>query len=166
MVQNKATTFELFQRLNDRWNYGTSAERSSCRAILLELLIEILGETERYFAPSPPQPEGGHLAGKVRNLLNHIADNDTTSRLSLEAHMEKLGYSYPHLCRAFKKAYGVSPVTYLNNTRMERACMLLRDTELRIAEIARSVGIPNPAYFTRLFSRYTGKPPREYRDEA
>ncbi|GHC06386.1 helix-turn-helix transcriptional regulator [Cerasicoccus arenae] len=162
-IKAPATAFQLFSRLNERWNFGTPRERSTCRAIMMELLIEILGEQEDYFPSTNQNSNKNHTAEKVRNLLNIMVQDPTPDQFSLEVHMSKLGYSYPHLCRTFKKAYRISPVTYLNNLRMERASMLLRDTQISIADIASSVGVPNPAYFTRVFTKYSGKSPREYR---
>lgn len=162
-IQPPATVFQLFARLNERWNFGTPRERSTCRAILMELLIELLGEQHFYYPSTKQNSTKNHTAEKVRNLLNILIQDPQPYRYSLEVQMAKLGYSYPHLCRTFKKAYGISPVTYLNNLRMEHASMLLRDTELPITEVASAVGVPNPAYFTRLFTKYSGKSPREYR---
>jgi AraC-like DNA-binding protein len=162
-INSPAYALQLFARINERWNFGTPRERASCRALLLELLIELLGDQLDYFAPAAPEARNNHTAEKIRNLLNHVLDEPNSQRFSLQVRLSALGYSYPHLCRVFKKAYGISPITYLNNQRMERACMLLRDTETPISEIAESVGIDNPAYFSRLFAKYTRMSPRDYR---
>ena len=162
-IHTPANSFQLFSRINERWNFGTPRERSSCRALMLELLIELLGEQTNYFPASKQTSAKHHRAEKIRSMLNRIIEQPTTEKLSLETQLSSLGYSYTHLCRIFKSTYGISPVTYLNNLRLERACMLLQDTELHITEIGERVGIANPAYFSRLFTKYIGKSPRDYR---
>ena len=129
----------------------------------MEILVELLGERFDYF--DRPAPSGGvsHLASRIREMLNRMLDDPLTARQPLEAVLGKLGYTYPHLCRHFKRSFGISPITYYNNLRMERASQLLRDTVQPINEVALQIGIANAAYFTRLFLRYTGKTPREYR---
>ena len=164
-LRSPATAQQLFIRIQERWNFGTPRERSSCRALLLELLIEVLGEQQQYFPASRQHTQKNHTAEKIRSMLNRIVEDVSADKLSLESRLSSLGYSYPHLCRIFKAAYGISPVTYLNNARMERACMLLKDTEMLVADIAGQVGIPNPAYFARLFTKYTGTSPRQFRSD-
>jgi len=54
---------------------------------------------------------------------------------------------------------------YLARRRIERAQYLLLSSHSSVKEIAGAVGIPDPAYFSRLFSRLCGKPPTEYRSD-
>ena len=58
---------------------------------------------------------------------------------------------------------GKSAISYINEYRIERASALLSSTDASITEIADSVGIPDPNYFTRIFTRVKGKSPKEYR---
>lgn len=51
----------------------------------------------------------------------------------------------------------------LNRYRIEKAKKLLEDPANKIFEVAYSVGIDDPAYFTHVFDKYTGKSPSEYR---
>lgn len=170
-IPSPSTTFQAFDRLSERWNNGTARERVSCRALLLEILIDLLGEQTGYLPDSDAlRDETGdtqrHLASRMREMLNRMLDDVKTARLPLEEELTKLGFSYPHLCRVFTHAYGISPLTYYNSMRMERARLLLRDTLHPINEIAIQTGFSSPAYFTRLFTKYTGQSPRSYRNSA
>ena len=60
----------------------------------------------------------------------------------------------------------MSPVNYLIELRLNRAKELLKYTPLPVNEIALSVGIANPYYFSRLFKKHTGTSPTEYRKES
>ncbi len=62
----------------------------------------------------------------------------------------------------FKEEVGVTPIQYLLNIRMEAARELLL-TDLNISEVARMVGINDPYYFSRVFSRANGASPLQYR---
>jgi AraC-like DNA-binding protein len=154
---------QLFIRMYERWNFGTGKERAACRVVLLEILIELLGERFGYFRQLAPENRTSHLANRIREMLNRMLEDPRRARLPLETELSKLGYSYPHLCRLFKKSFGISPLTYYNNLRMEHARQLLRDTLSPINEVALHVGIANAAYFTRLFTQCTGQTPRDYR---
>ena len=63
----------------------------------------------------------------------------------------------------FKKVVGVRPLDYLMRRRMERAQYLLLTTRSSVKEIADSVGIPDPAYFSRVFTRLCRVTPSVYR---
>lgn len=168
-IPSPSATLQTFDRLNERWNNGTARERVSCRALLLEILIELLAEQTNYLAAPTVVRESAdgawhHLASRMREILNRMLDNMRTARLPLENELTKLGFSYPHLCRVFTHIYGISPLTYYNNIRLERACLLLRETLHPINEIALKTGFASSTYFTRLFTKYTGRSPRAYRN--
>jgi AraC-like DNA-binding protein len=63
----------------------------------------------------------------------------------------------------FKKMVGVRPLEYLMQRRMERAQYLLLTTRAPVKQVANDVGIPDAAYFARVFARHCGQPPSEYR---
>jgi len=76
------------------------------------------------------------------------------------------GVSPKYLCRIFSQLTGKSPVEYLNEYRVERACALLSDTDLPILDIGLSCGFNDQSYFIKTFKRYKGKTPGGYRKGA
>jgi AraC-like DNA-binding protein len=63
----------------------------------------------------------------------------------------------------FKRIVGIRPLEYLMQRRMERAQYLLLTSHASVKEIAHAVGLPDPAYFSRIFTRLYRVPPSEYR---
>ena len=51
----------------------------------------------------------------------------------------------------FKRVVGVRPLDYLMRRRIERAQYLLLTSPASVKEIADAVGVPDPAYFSRVF---------------
>ena len=76
---------------------------------------------------------------------------------------EHVGLSSSYLCRIFKEETGLSMNAYITNLRMSKAGELLNDTNSYIKEVAISVGFEDQLYFSRLFKRYSGVTPSEYR---
>ncbi|MGG1940599.1 AraC family transcriptional regulator [Paenibacillus polymyxa] len=68
-----------------------------------------------------------------------------------------------YLHRIFKKHTGLTLTAYLTMLRMDKACMLLQQTDIPIQEIADYVGVASRQYFHMLFKKHTGKTPVEYR---
>lgn len=68
-----------------------------------------------------------------------------------------------HLMRTFKRETGQSVTEYITQRRIIIASNLLKDTDYSINFIADCVGCENYSYFTKLFKKFTGFTPREYR---
>lgn len=67
-----------------------------------------------------------------------------------------------YLCTLFNKYTGSSPMTYLNKVRMQRARVLLRETDLSIRQIAEQTGFNSASFFSKRFKAVMGIPPAEY----
>lgn len=74
-----------------------------------------------------------------------------------------------NICRSkcyelFSKYIEQSPNTYLTNYRIQKSCVMLRNTYGSICEIALSCGFQNASYFTQVFRKVTGLTPKAYRE--
>ncbi|HLO96283.1 MAG TPA: helix-turn-helix transcriptional regulator [Burkholderiaceae bacterium] len=74
------------------------------------------------------------------------------------------GLTEAYFARAFKAAFGLPPHRYLLSRRIERACALLRDTELSVTEIALETGWDSLGTFGRTFRDITGSHPAAVRE--
>ena len=63
----------------------------------------------------------------------------------------------------FSEKTGKSPYNYLTELRLEKARSLLKNSDLRVSEVAYSVGFAGLERFSDMFKRYTGKSPVAYR---
>jgi AraC-like DNA-binding protein len=68
-----------------------------------------------------------------------------------------------HLSRAFRRAYGESPYSYLMTRRIERAMALLRRGDLSVTEVCAAVGCASLGTFTTRFTELVGTSPGAYR---
>ena len=97
----------------------------------------------------------------IRYVRSHPAEEMSVSRA---AQMTQLSESY--FSHIFKREMNMSFVDWLNRERIERAILLLQNSDKRINEVAALVGIDNANYFSILFKKLTGKTPKQVRDEA
>ena len=74
--------------------------------------------------------------------------------------------SHSHLEHIFKKQTGVPLGQLLAEQRLHRAAHLLRHTNMRIKEIAQTIGYEHTSSFVRAFERHFAKAPRLYRRES
>lgn len=75
---------------------------------------------------------------------------------------DHLHVSVNHFMRIFKKEQGITYGEYLAEHRILQAKKLLKTNKYRIYEVSDMVGYNNPAYFNRLFKKYTGHNPGYY----
>jgi AraC-like DNA-binding protein len=96
---------------------------------------------------------------KARNLIHEQSDEE----LSLTKVAKAVNLSRNHLCEKFKQVTGVNFVDYVARTRFEKARVLLQDADLRISEIAFAVGFQSLSQFNRVFKKFAGTSPTQYR---
>lgn len=101
----------------------------------------------------------------VKNVILYI-DADLSADLSLKRLAELNGVSASYLSTCFKNETGRNYVGYVNSRRMEQAKHLLKTTRLQIQTIAQHCGFLDIQYFSKVFKKYTGRTPRQYRDDV
>lgn len=73
-----------------------------------------------------------------------------------------VGISRSHLFRCFQYHLSLSPKEFLTNYRIKQACQLLKDSNLSITSISKSVGFENNLYFSKAFHKKKGVTPTDY----
>lgn len=73
--------------------------------------------------------------------------------------------SQGYFTRAFRDETGMSPMSYLMQVRVEHACRLLEQKEIKVGSIARQVGFASPQRFNAAFRKQMGITPMEYRKQ-
>jgi len=92
-----------------------------------------------------------------------VIDRRYAEPLSLRVVAGELGVSPGHLTTVVRRRTGRTVQDWIIERRMAEARGLLAETDLPVAEVARRVGVPDPGYFSRLFSRAHGASPRKWR---
>jgi Transcriptional regulator containing an amidase domain and an AraC-type DNA-binding HTH domain len=77
--------------------------------------------------------------------------------------VKDLPMGYSRFRKIFKETTGLSPNQYHLNLRLDKAKDLLTSTNLTINEVAYQTGFDSIFYFSRLFKKKNGLPPKEYR---
>ena len=100
------------------------------------------------------------LAGDVTSYLEaHVEE-----RLSLDTLGEEFHFGVSTLCNIYKKVTGQTIMHSFLLLKIEEAKRLLREDGLSIAEISAHLGFETPQYFSRIFRRYVGMPPKSFRE--
>ena len=125
----------------------------------LALLEKILSLDRMLFRHGRPPREAEK---KIARSLMFMEENHSRD-ITLHDLAELTGLSVSYYRRVFQKLLGRSPIDFLVGLRLRHAEQLLAGKKLSIAEVARETGFSDPNYFSRMFSRTRGMPPREWR---
>lgn len=124
---------------------------------ILAKLYEFLALLKNSIAPEKTvKPDIASTA--LKYLENNYFRDINISRLASE-----LGVTRSYFTVLFSEKTGKSPYNYLTELRLEKARSLLKNSDLRISEVAYSVGFAGLERFSDMFKRYTGKSPVAYR---
>lgn len=107
------------------------------------------------------KPSVGRLTA-LREMISFIQKN-YASKISLEEISYAGSVGRTTCCALFKQYTNLSPLAYLTDYRLERACDLLNTTDLSITAIGQEVGLSTPSYFAKVFRERFGQTPRDYR---
>lgn len=98
----------------------------------------------------------------VRDVINYI-DQHLSEELSLRLLAQEFGKNASYLSDTFHKEVGETISTYIARERIQMSLQYFNTTNMPVAEVAQAVGYEDFSYFSRLFRRYVGQSPREYR---
>ncbi|NLU95354.1 two-component regulator propeller domain-containing protein [Chitinophaga sp. Ak27] len=87
----------------------------------------------------------------MARIASHLEANLTDSQLSVESLSKEVGMSRSSLYNKLLELTGQTPVEYIRSYRLEKAAMLMKRSDLTIAEIAYQVGFSTPNYFAKSF---------------
>lgn len=125
---------------------------------LTSLLCLTIKEARCYTQSSLPYMIPSYLIS-IRNSF-HKNFAKPFSLTELETHYKVSRFRIAH---EFTAAFGKSPIAYLNDLRLQKACELLTCSNDRIGEISTAVGFENVNHFINLFRRQYGMTPGAYR---
>lgn len=129
--------------------------RDMCRALLMQVLIELSRNVEGYNGFETEQDF--RLAKAMIYLETNFA-----SKILLEDLALLTGLSARHFSRLFLQVYGVSPMKHLLDIRLSCAERLLSSGRYTVTEVAGMCGFEDGNYFSRVFKERTGYAPTKW----
>lgn len=147
---------EISHYLLEFWE---KAERCPTVDDLKRLLKDYLSELMQLVAghqhPSPPN----YMIDKAKRII----DEKYGEAITLQSVADELSIHPVWLSRLFKKETGQNFLEYVTDIRIENAKIMLRNTSLKIYEIAEKIGYQEIQYFGKLFKKRTNMTPKEFR---
>lgn len=126
------------------------------------LLQEILLTSQRIIQENSQNPEAWQSVDIIKQSMKYFIEN-YNSPINISAYAKSLNMSACWFIRKFKEFLNITPMQYIISLRMTNAKLLLETQVLNISQVAYQVGYDNPLYFSRLFTKFVGVSPKEYK---
>jgi AraC-like DNA-binding protein/mannose-6-phosphate isomerase-like protein (cupin superfamily) len=146
----------LLEKLRAEYAIGGLASLGLLQAYLAALLCEL----NRAYQPAPV------AAGRAAQLANQFREQllaQFRTQHQVRAYATQLHVSPNHLNKAVKASTGKSPGRWIDEAIILEAKVLLHQSQLSVADVAAAVGLLDASYFSRLFRKYEGLTPLEFR---
>lgn len=146
---------EMFQYIEEACYVKNVGYKILAKSLILSLIYELLQEINFNHLKSDA------ILFSMSAVLNYI-ENNIDRKIDIDVLANISGYSSSHFRKKFREIYGISPVEYINYLRIEKAKDLLKSRMYLKHEIAKMCGFENVYYFSRVFKKIVGCPPKEY----
>ncbi len=131
-----------------------------CQSYLNILLVQVARQIGIRTDAAASLPGSRDSAAARRYIDMHYRENLTLDTVAEAVHISKY-----HLAHVFRREYGVSPIHYMLELRLQECRELLRTTDFSVALIARMTGFSSPSYFSQRFGKAEGMTPAQYRQK-
>ena len=130
-----------------------------CQDLLDILMIHLMRSSNYSARLIPTANHASKDSATVRRYIdNHFKEPITLDMLATLVHINKY-----HMAHNFTRDYGISPINYLLNLRLQESRSLLQSTNYSMSQIAHIVGFSSSSYFSQIFRKTMGISPSDYR---
>lgn len=151
--------------LDSRKFYALVRNRSFSRQDVLNIFDMALEERRHRTAPKEgTEAEAGCRKRSITDVLAYLHEHYLDPGFSAKYMAASFDTSVSNLSHFFKKNMGVSISAYVDQIKLEKAKQLLRDSDLKVGEIAELLQYGSSTGFAVMFKKYEGMTPKEYRE--
>lgn len=153
VLENILKAFDIFQKEDFGYEF-------TIRELLTETCMQIVKNNRQFLLIQTE--DSTSETNRIKVMLNYIHQHYPEA-MELKHIADCVNISVRECLRCFHEILGISPMQYLIKYRISTSAQLLADTNQNITEICIQCGFPSPSYFSKMFKRYTGTTPSEYR---
>lgn len=154
-VQHLEAASLWVERLKKVCQTSTKTANSATAAIidLQSILLDLIA-----LQTKNTEPDERWLVSAAHSIEQLSPPHESLSRIA-----ERLGLSYETFRKKFTRRFGVSPQQYRMRHLMQKAIVLLNESNCSVKETASRLGFCDEFYFSRAFRKLTGRPPSSLR---
>ena len=145
---------EIFKKMRNEKYLGKPMFEKMSDTYLMQFFIELYRIMQR---KDKSLKTGTDIDKICLKMIEECTDKRDVSYYADLCHLSTSKFHH-----VFKQHTVLTPIEYINNTRINRAKEMLSDTNLSISDIAERAGFSDQNYFCRIFKKKTGISPKQY----
>ena len=155
-----AKAIELLKKMHD---YQSRHDNGYQWAMVanFQAFMQLICQSFQQSADNDNQIQSTEISILATHMARYCEENMTIKRMC-----QICRKSRPVLFREFKKFYGTTPMQFLTNQRIRKACALLRDSNMPMEAVATACGFASSTYFSTIFKKNQRMTPLQYRKKA
>ena len=154
-IKDNSVLIRNFAKIKKSLAQKKSYYELECRTYLYDTLLYLAKSRQHEYIH--PQK---HVI--LQPAIKYISENYFDSDITNDILAEYCSMSTVYFRKTFHSIYGISPIKYLHNFRIEKAQEILQSDYESIEQVALSVGYNSIYHFSKMFKTYTGISPSEY----
>ncbi|HZK27760.1 MAG TPA: AraC family transcriptional regulator [Thermoclostridium sp.] len=149
---------DLFHKMYEEYKNMNKGYIEIIRAYLIELIVKIFRLMDNNRQSNISTQNQQLVFQSVEYLRNNYNTDIRLEDLAVKSFISKNYFS-----RLFKDVTGINFTDYIQNLRVDEACSLLKNTDMKVIDIAHQVGFRDVKFFYEVFKKLTHKTPGEFR---
>ena len=160
LIEDLKEIYPWLYKLVNISEYGdTDFTKSLSFLEIKETFLEIIKELIMKIKQFEPSCEMSSIIKNIYKVVLEYMDN----QVSIKLIAEQLFFNQSYLSTLYKEKTGISLVEYITMVKMERAKILFQNSEIKNYEVADKLGYKDVEYFSKVFKKYTGITPSEFK---
>ncbi len=144
----------LFEKINIIWNSKADGWYYKSMSVFYDILYYISSNSQMYIS--------NKVSKKIEIGVNYLKEHYCDCNIDYFQPAKISGISYSYFKRIFTSVFGVTPVKYVRNLKMQRAKELLKTNHYSITEVAKLCGFDDLYFFSKCFKAHYGVSPKNY----
>ena len=144
-----------FSRIQKHLHIPTAEAQLECIYTLYGILLKLVKTTQQDYVPKEKRQ-------LLKPAIQYISEKYDDPHITNDALAAMCGISTVYFRKCFEAAYGVSPIRFLHDLRIQKAKDILSSDYASISQVAESVGCSSVYHFSKMFRLYTGLSPSQY----
>lgn len=158
----KFDNHSMIANLFDQIYYEIRTQNYSADLICQHFLEVLLLRIIRVKHLIPVSSDSVRMSKECARIKEYL-DTNYALHITLDTLTDLTNMNKYYMVHSFSKYTGLSPIQYLNKRRLESACILLKETDYSISDIASTTGFSSQSYFSQIFKKKYGVTPIKYR---
>ncbi|MWV46036.1 AraC family transcriptional regulator [Paenibacillus sp. HJL G12] len=154
-LERAAASIGYNRQLQEREEAGRVRLADETQQELFRRFRHMMEEYRRLVSETTP------VERAVTYIHEHLEQSLSLAQVARHVHMNPNYFS-----EVFKRETGQNYIEFVTQAKLRQAMVLLSETPAKISEVAKRIGYEDIKYFNRLFKKFTGKTPSEYRGNS